>query len=107
MEKEHYTGGKEEWLPGHSLRSSRKNKMSIEKDNINPAILIVLIAGILWSFGALTVRFIEDAHLVPWQYLFFRGCTIFLLLNIYLFLKKENHLLRIIKNWIIGNYWRN
>jgi len=57
--------------------------MSIEKDNINPAILIVLIAGILWSFGALTVRFIEDAHLVPWQYLFFRGFTIFLLLNIY------------------------
>ena len=58
--------------------------MSIEKDNVNQAILIVLIAGILWSFGALTVRFIEDAHLVPWQYLFFRGSTIFLLLNIYL-----------------------
>ena len=41
--------------------------MSIEKDNVNSAILIVLIAGVLWSFGALTVRFIEDAHLVPWQ----------------------------------------
>ena len=62
--------------------------MSIEKDNVNPAILIVLIAGILWSFGALTVRFIEDAHLVPWQYLFVRGCTIFLFLNIYLFFKE-------------------
>jgi len=62
--------------------------MSIEKDNVNQAILIVLIAGTLWSFGALTVRFIEDAHLVPWQYLFFRGCTIFLFLNIYLFFKK-------------------
>jgi len=70
------------------IKTSRKNKMSIEKDNINPAILIVLIAGILWSFGALTVRLIEDAHLVPWQYLFFRGCTIFLLLNIYLFIKE-------------------
>jgi len=70
------------------IKTSRKNKMSIEKDNVNQAILIVLIAGILWSFGALTVRFIEDAHLVPWQYLFFRGCTIFLLLNIYLFFKE-------------------
>ena len=71
--------------------------MSIEKGNVNSTIFIVLIAGILWSFGALTVRFIEDAHLVPWQYLFFRGSTIFLLLNIYYSLKKENHLLRIIK----------
>ena len=62
--------------------------MSIEKNNVNSTILIVLIAGILWSFGSLTVRFIEDAHLVPWQYLFFRGSTIFLLLNIYLFFKE-------------------
>ena len=70
------------------IKTSRKNKMSIEKDNVNSAILIVLIAGIFWSFGALAVRFIKDAHLVPWQYLFFRGSTIFLLLNIYLFIKE-------------------
>jgi len=62
--------------------------MSIEKDNVKSAILIVLIAGIFWSFGALAVRFIKDAHLVPWQYLFFRGSTIFLLLNIYLLIKE-------------------
>jgi len=55
---------------------------------VDSAILIVLIAGIFWSFGALVVRFIENAHLVPWQYLFFRGTTIFLLLNIYLFFKE-------------------
>ena len=58
------------------------------KDKTNSAILIVLIAGILWSFGALVVRYIEDARSVPWQYLFFRGLTIFVLLNIYLFFKK-------------------
>ena len=58
------------------------------KDKVNLSILIVLIAGTLWSFGALTVRYIDNAHLVPWQYLFFRGSTIFLLLNIYLFLKE-------------------
>ena len=54
----------------------------------NVAVVIVLIAGILWSFGALVVRYIEDAHLIPWQYLFFRGLTIFILLNIYLFIKE-------------------
>jgi len=58
------------------------------KDKTNLAILIVLIAGIFWSFGALVVRFIEDARSVPWQYLFFRGSTIFILINIYLFLKE-------------------
>ena len=58
------------------------------KDKTNSAILIVLIAGILWSFGALVVRYIEDARSVPWQYLFFRGLTIFFLLNLYLFIKE-------------------
>ena len=54
----------------------------------NSAILLVLFAGILWSFGALVVRYIEDACSIPWQYLFFRGITIFLILNIYLFFKE-------------------
>jgi len=58
------------------------------KNKTNSAILIVLFAGILWSFGALVVRYIEDARSIPWQYLFFRGVTIFLILNIYLFLKE-------------------
>ena len=58
------------------------------KDKTNLAILIVLIAGTFWSFGALVVRYIEDARNVPWQYVFFRGVTIFLLLNLYLFLKE-------------------
>ena len=58
------------------------------KNNTNSAILVVLFAGILWSFGALVVRYIEDARSIPWQYLFFRGVTIFLILNIYLFFKE-------------------
>ena len=69
-----------------TLKSIVLNKM--KKDKIDSAILIVLIAGIFWSFGALVVRFIEDAQSVPWQYLFFRGFTIFLLINFYLFLKE-------------------
>ena len=52
----------------------------------NSAIWVVLIAGLFWSFGPLVVRYIDNAHLIPWQYLFFRGSIIFLVLNIYLFL---------------------
>ena len=60
----------------------------MKKSKVDSAILIVLIAGIFWSFGALVVRFIEDAQSVPWQYLFFRGFTIFALINFYLFVKE-------------------
>ena len=54
------------------------------------AIPIVLIAGILWSFGPYVVRHIDQAETVPWQYLFTRGLVIFSLLNIYLFLEEGN-----------------
>ena len=54
----------------------------------NSAIIVVLIAGLFWSFGPLVVRNIDDAHLIPWQYLFFRGSIIFLVLNIYLFISE-------------------
>jgi len=49
------------------------------------AIPIVLIAGILWSFGPYVVRNIDQAETVPWQYLLTRGIIIFVLLNVYLF----------------------
>ena len=62
------------------------------------AILIVLIAGIFWSFGPLVVRHIDNAQLIPWQYLFFRGSVIFLVLNIYLFLAEGQK--------FMGNYSR-
>mgnify|MGYP001411526169 CR=1 FL=1 len=52
----------------------------------NLAISVVLIAGLFWSFGPLIVRNIDEAHLIPWQYLFYRGFIIFLVLNIYLFI---------------------
>ena len=54
------------------------------------AIPLVIIAGLIWSFGPLVVRNIDNAGTVPWQYLFARGMVIFLLLNCLLnFLKKE------------------
>ncbi len=56
--------------------------------NENVAIPVVLFAGILWSFGPLVVRHIDQPELVPWQYLLARGITIFVLLNIYLFFEE-------------------
>ena len=57
------------------------------------AIPIVLIAGLLWSFGPFVVRHIDDAHQVPWQYLFTRGIVIFTILNLFLYLEEGNQFL--------------
>jgi hypothetical protein len=43
------------------------------------AIPLVIIAGLIWSFGPLVVRNLDDATQVPWQYLFTRGIIIFFL----------------------------
>ena len=37
------------------------------------AVPVVLFAGLIWSFGPLVVRYMEEPHLVPWQYIFGRG----------------------------------
>ena len=60
----------------------------IEVKNQKTAILIVLLAGIFWSFGPYVVRNIDGANTVPWQYLFVRGIVIFILLNVFLYLEE-------------------
>ncbi len=57
--------------------------IELKKDKL--AIPVVLFAGILWSFGPLVVRYMNQPELVPWQYIFGRGLTIFCVLNLYLF----------------------
>ncbi len=52
------------------------------------AVPIVLFAGLLWSFGPLVVRYMDNPQQVPWQYIFGRGLTIFVLLNLYLFFEE-------------------
>ena len=52
------------------------------------AIPVVLFAGLIWSFGPLVVRYMDNPQLVPWQYIFGRGLTIFILLNLYLFFEE-------------------
>ena len=52
------------------------------------AVPVVLFAGLIWSFGPLVVRDMEEPNLIPWQYIFGRGLTIFILLNLYLFFEE-------------------
>ena len=60
----------------------------IELKNEKIAIPLVLFAGLLWSFGPLVVRYMDNPHLVPWQYIFGRGLTIFIILNLYLYFEE-------------------
>ena len=60
----------------------------LELRNPQLAVPIVLFAGILWSFGPLVVRYMNSPNLVPWQYIFGRGLTIFILLNLYLYFEE-------------------
>ena len=60
--------------------------IEIKSDKL--AIPVVLFAGILWSFGPLVVRYMNQPELVPWQYIFGRGLTIFIVLNLYLFFEE-------------------
>ena len=60
----------------------------LELRNPRIAIPVVLFAGLLWSFGPLVVRYMDNPQFVPWQYIFGRGLTIFILLNLYLFFEE-------------------
>jgi len=60
----------------------------IELKNEKIAVPVVLFAGLIWSFGPLVVRYMNDPQLVPWQYIFGRGLTIFVILNLYLYFEE-------------------
>ena len=60
----------------------------IELKNEKIAIPVVLLAGLIWSFGPLVVRHMNEPNLVTWQYIFARGLTIFLVINFYLFFEE-------------------
>ena len=63
----------------------------IELKNDKIAIPVVLFAGLLWSFGPLVVRHMNEPGLVPWQYIFARGLTIFTVLNLYLYFEEGKY----------------
>ena len=78
----------------------------LELKNPKVAVPVVLFAGILWSFGPLVVRYMNSPNLVPWQYIFGRGLTIFIILNLYLYFdegkKFWKNYLKIGKSGVIG-----
>jgi drug/metabolite transporter (DMT)-like permease len=59
-----------------------------ELKNPKVAVPVVLFAGLIWSFGPLVVRYMDEPNLIPWQYIFGRGLTIFILLNLYLYFEE-------------------
>ena len=58
------------------------------------AIPVVLFAGLLWSFGPLVVRYMDQPGQSPWQYIFARGLTIFIVLNLYLYFEEGKNFLK-------------
>ena len=73
----------------------------LELKNPKIAVPVVLFAGILWSFGPLVVRYMDDPNQVPWQYIFGRGLTIFILLNLYLYFEEG---IKFYKNYLKMGY---
>ena len=68
-----------------------------ELKNEKVAIPVVLFAGLLWSFGPLVVRYMDEPGTIPWQYIFARGLTIFVVLNLYLFFEEGKNF---VKNYL-------
>ncbi len=60
----------------------------LELKNPKIAIPVVLVSGLIWSFGPLVVRYMDNPQLIPWQYIFGRGLTIFILLNLFLYFEE-------------------
>ena len=50
--------------------------------------ILALSAGLIWSFGAPTVRYMVDAQIYQWHYLFCRGLTVATILLIFLLYKE-------------------
>ncbi len=73
----------------------------LELKNPKIAVPVVLLAGILWSFGPLVVRYMDNPNQVPWQYIFGRGLTIFILLNLYLYFEEG---IKFYKNYLKMGY---
>ena len=78
----------------------------LELKNPRIAVPVVLFAGILWSFGPLVVRYMDSPNQVSWQYIFGRGLTVFIILNLYLYFEEGDkfwkNYLKIGRSGILG-----
>ena len=62
--------------------------MNNKKSPYFHAFILVFFSGLLWSFGAVTVRHMIDGHEYVFQYLFYRGISISFILILYLFFRE-------------------
>lgn len=67
---------------------SDANMREFTDRNYLKSFFLASLAGALWSFGALIVRYMVQAQAYQWQYLFCRGLTIAVVLLIYLMLRE-------------------
>ena len=60
----------------------------MKSNNYFNAFILVFLSGLFWSFGAVTVRYMVEGHSYVFQYLFYRGLSIAIILLIYLFIRE-------------------
>lgn len=70
------------------------NRLPSAKRDRTRGLLLAILAGTLWSFGALIVRHMVDAPAYPWHYLFYRGLTIATLLTLFLMVREGRHVVQ-------------
>lgn len=72
------------------------------------SVIIVVLAGLVWSFGAVVVKNMTDPQSYQLPYLIIRGFTVAVIVGSYLFLKDKKHfitnLLNIDKTTIFGGF---
>ena len=64
------------------------SKKIISGNSYYTGFFLVFFAGLFWSFGAPTVRYMIDSHIYVFHYLFYRGISIAVILIFYLILKE-------------------
>ncbi len=63
-------------------------KNNESKNTYYKGFFLVFFAGLFWSFGAPTVRYMIDGHDYVFHYLFYRGISIALILIVYLLIRE-------------------
>ena len=64
------------------------SKFVMGNNNYFYAFIVVFLAGLSWSFGAVVVRYMHEANFYVFQYLFYRGISIAIILLLYLLYKE-------------------
>ena len=58
------------------------------------AAIIVILSGLIWSFGALVVKYMIDPQLYQLPYLVIRGTTVALIIATYLFINEGSSFIK-------------